>query len=56
MTRNNFVFECSYQSDVSRFIEMLTSVDGVLSGVLKQYQGFLIVYEHTEELEMEVLC
>ncbi len=61
LPRNNFVFQCSRQQEVSAFCDMLTSVDGVLSGVLKAHQGllmgglFLIVYERTEELEMEVL-
>ena len=58
---HRFIFECYRQQDVSRFVAMLTRNEAVLDGVLHPRAGvaggemFLIAYEHTEELEMEML-
>ena len=59
MTTYNF--ECYRIDDVPRFIDLLIREDATLIGVLKGRQAtmqggmFVIVYEHTEELQMEVL-
>jgi hypothetical protein len=62
----DFLFECYYEADVNDFRRLCVSKGALICAVLwvsrwnvyGQTNGAkcLIVYQHTEELEMEVLC
>ena len=62
---HDYLFECSYWDDVSRFKELLERSganfiaihDVPFWNVYRQVvnRKFLVVYQHTEELSMEVL-
>lgn len=58
--RRNYMFECWYESDKDKFLALLKEKEAILYKILVVgdafRQSYLIIYAHTEELQMEVLC
>lgn len=64
--KDNYLFECYYESDVDEFIDLLQKKGGIFLAVLKvpgwnsrgEMSGsdYVVVYQHIHELEMMIKC